>query len=406
MPTNIVTIDLGERAYDIYIGPGLLYRFADFVPVDIEDINTFIITDTNVKQYAQTVHDILLENGAARCEVMILKPGEQTKCFDNVEKITDWLLNNGVARDSLIVAVGGGVIGDIAGFCASIIMRGVPYVQVPTTLLAQVDSSVGGKTGINTGRGKNLVGSFYQPVAVVADIETLKTLPEREFLAGYAEVLKYGLIRDAPFFTWLCENGADVCKFKEADVGYAIEVSTKAKAALVQADEKEQGQRALLNLGHTFGHALEAVAGYDGRLLHGEAVAIGMVMAFDLSVRMGICERDDLERLERHLTDIGLPIRASFIQPNLNTTVDELLDIMSRDKKVEKGKVKFILTNGIGDSFITDNVPEEKVRAVLEDSLGGLGTSGQAEAPKASMSKSFGSSKVKGLWKSVFSSHS
>lgn len=406
MDTNIVTIDLGLRSYDIYIGTGLLYRFADFVPTDVEGTHIYIVTDTNVQSYADRIKNILMDAGAGRCEVMALTPGEGSKSFKTVDKVTDWMLGNGISRDSLVVAVGGGVVGDVTGFCASVVMRGVPYIQVPTTLLSQVDSSVGGKTGINTRKGKNLIGSFYQPVAVVADIETLKTLPERELLAGYAEVLKYGLIRDSAFFTWLTKNGADVCKLDEADTAYAIEVSTKAKAMLVQADEKEQGQRALLNLGHTFGHALEAAAGYNGTLLHGEAVAIGMVMAFDLSVRMGLCERHDLERVEKHLMDIGLPTRASSIQPALNTSVDELLKTMSRDKKVEKGKMRFILSNGIGDAFIEGNVPQDLVRDVLEDSLGGeavvKGTKGKA----ASVAKSFGTSKVRGLWKSVFSSHS
>lgn len=401
MDTNIVTIDLGERTYDIYIGEGLLYRFTDYVPMELDDRNVYIVTDTNVETYAARVQNILKDAGAARCELMALRAGEQAKSFANVEKVSDWLVDKGVSRDSVVIAIGGGVVGDITGFCASVIMRGVPYIQVPTTLLAQVDSSVGGKTGINTRKGKNLVGSFYQPIAVIADIDTLQTLPERELLAGYAEVLKYGLIRDAGFFSWLEENGPDVLKLDPASVGRAIETSTEAKATLVQADEKEQGQRALLNLGHTFGHALEAEAKYDGRLLHGEAVAIGMVMAFDLSVRMGICERDDLERLEKHLMDVGLPTRASSIQPSLTTSVDKLLKIMARDKKVEKGKMRFILTNGIGDAYMADDVPEKLVRAVIEDSLGGKGITG-----KASVAKSFGTSKVRGLWKSVFTSHS
>lgn len=401
MDTNIVTIDLGERVYDIYIGAGLIYRFTDYVPVEVKGLNIYIVTDTNVESYATQIQNILKDAKAACCEKIVLKAGEQTKSFKNVEKVSDWLVEKGVSRDSLIIAVGGGVIGDITGFCASIIMRGVPYIQVPTTLLSQVDSSVGGKTGINTNKGKNLVGSFYQPVAVIADIDTLKTLPERELLAGYAEVLKYGLIRDASFFSWLTENGIEVLNLEEVAVAHAVETSTKAKAVLVQADEKEQGMRALLNLGHTFGHALETTAGYDGRLLHGEAVAIGMVMAFDLSVRMGICERDDLERIENHLMDIGLPVRASDIQPALVTSVDELLELMRRDKKVEKGKMRFILTNGIGDAYLEDNVPDKLLRAVIKDSLGGMSSTG-----KASVAKSFGKSKVRGLWRSVFSSHS
>lgn len=401
MDTNIVRIDLIDREYDIYIGAGLLYNIDRYVPVDLKNLNVYIVTDTNVEPYAVRIQDKIKAEGAARAELIALKAGEQAKSFANVEKISDWLVDKGISRDSIIIAVGGGVVGDITGFCASVIMRGVPYMQVPTTLLSQVDSSVGGKTGINTRKGKNLVGSFYQPTAVVADIETLQTLPKRELLAGYAEVLKYGLIQDAAFFNWLCENGADVCDLNPAAISHAIETSAKAKARVVKADEREHGQRALLNLGHTFGHALEAAAKYDGRLLHGEAVAIGMVMAFDLSVRMGICQREDLERLEEHLIEIGLPTRASQIQPTITTTVDELLDIMGRDKKVEKGKMRFILTNGIGDAYIEDNVQEKLVRAVIEDSLGGKGLTGNV-----SVAKSFGNSKVRGLWRSVFSSHS
>jgi 3-dehydroquinate synthase len=260
---------------------------------------------------------------------------------------------------------------------------------VPTTLLAQVDSSVGGKTGINMKQGKNLVGSFYQPAAVIADIETLKTLPRRELLAGYAEIVKYGIIGDIGFFDWLEENGKHVCDLDEDAMSYAIEASVKAKARTVQVDEKEQGGvRALLNFGHTFGHALETAAKYDGRLLHGEAVAIGTVMAFDLSSRMGLCPRSDYERIEQHFLDIGLPTRASFIEPAITLTIDGLIDIMRHDKKASGGKMKFILARTIGDAFVSGDVPEQLVRDVLKDSLGqdGAGT--------------------KGRWKSAFSFHS
>ena len=401
METNIVTIDLGARSYDIYIGSGLLQKFSDFVPMDVSGLNAYIVTDTNVQTYAEQVKAQLLGAGAGRVEVLTLQPGEQTKSFANVEKIIDWMLDHDITRDSVVIAVGGGVIGDITGFCASSVMRGVPYIQVPTTLLAQVDSSVGGKTGINTKRGKNLIGSFYQPIAVVADIDTLKTLAKRELLAGYAEVVKYGPIRDPAFFDWLVKNGKDVCALDKTDMAYAIETSCEAKAVLVQADEQEKGRRALLNLGHTFGHALEAAAGYDGRLLHGEAVSIGMVMAFDLSVRMGRCEREDFERVERHLSGLGLLTRASQITPPLNVSAQSLLESMRRDKKVEKGKIRYIVVNKIGDAFIEDDVPENLVRAVLTDSLG------EANAPpRKSVAKSFGSTGVRGLWRSVFSSHS
>lgn len=387
METKIVTIDLDTRAYDIYIGSSLLFRIGDFMPDDIEGKSIFIVTDKNVETYATRVKDQLTENGARICEMKVLPAGEKTKSFAHVEEVCSWLLKSGLNRNSLIMAIGGGVIGDLTGFCASIAMRGVPYVQVPTTLLAQVDSSVGGKTGINTGEGKNLVGSFYQPEAVIADIETLKTLPRRELLAGYAEVLKYGLIQDLGFFQWLEQNGEKVCNLNEEAVSYAIEISCRAKANVVETDETEHGRRALLNLGHTFGHALETEAGYGGTLLHGEAVAIGMVMAFDLSYRMGLCSQEDLDRVERHLASVGLPTRASFID-GLSTNVDKLLEIMGRDKKVQDGKMVFILVNGIGDAFISHNVKEKDVRAVLKESLGGETKTGG----------------IKGRWASAFSS--
>ncbi len=393
MDMKIVTIDLGTRAYDIYIGAGLLYRLNDFVPVDVKDRSVFVITDEEVKLYAFAIRDNMLEAGASCSEVLVLPAGEQTKSFPRLEEVCTWLLDRGINRNSLVFAVGGGVIGDLAGFSASVIMRGVPYVQVPTTLLAQVDSSVGGKTAINTSQGKNLVGAFYQPILVVADIETLKTLPQREILAGYTEVVKYALINDPGFFQWLENNGASVCDTDPEAVIYAIEKSARAKAEIVQGDERESGQRALLNLGHTFGHALETAAGYDGRLLHGEAVAIGIVMAFDLSRRMGLCSHEDCERVEEHFSSIGLPTRPSFIVPPLKADVEDLLDIMKKDKKVSSGKMTYVLVNGIGQAFLSQDVPEKLVRDVLFDFLG----------KKDSRFKEKG---IKGLWKSAFSSHS
>lgn len=398
MSTKIVTINLDSRSYDIYIGSGLLYRIGDFVPVELEGRSVFIVTDKAVETYARQIVDILLQEKVSKAEVLSLTGGEQAKSFRNAEKVSGWLLDNGVARDSIIFAIGGGVIGDLTGFCASIILRGVPFVQVPTTLLSLVDSSVGGKTGINTTQGKNLVGSFYQPVAVIADIDMLKTLPQRELLAGYAEIAKYGLINDPGFFTWLESNGRGICELDSDAITNAIEISVRAKAAVVQADEREEGQRALLNLGHTFGHALEAAAGYDGRLLHGEAVAIGIVMAFDLSSRMELCSRQDFERVERHFTNVGLPTRASFIDPPLSTSVDRLIQLMGRDKKASKGKMRFILANGIGEAFIAEDVPVNLVKDVIRDSLG--------KNTGESVKGKFRNKGVKGLWKSAFSSHS
>lgn len=393
METRIVTIDLGTRSYDIFIGGSLLFRLGDFMPQDITGKSVFIVTDTNVEQYAVRIRDQLVENGARICEMKVLPPGEKTKSFDQVEEVCGWLLSRGLNRDSLVMAVGGGVIGDLTGFCASIAMRGVPYIQVPTTLLSQVDSSVGGKTGINTEQGKNLVGSFYQPEAVIADIETLKTLPRRELLAGYAEVLKYGLIQDLGFFQWLEKNGEKVCNLDEEALAHAIEVSCKAKADVVQADETERGRRALLNLGHTFGHALETEAGYNGTLLHGEAVAIGMVMAFDLSCRMGLCRSEERERVEQHIASIGLPTQASLVD-GLGTSVDKLMQVMARDKKVQDGKMVFVVVNGIGEASMSADVPEKLVRAVIKESLGG-----ETKTAQGGLKES-----IKGRWASAFSS--
>ncbi|MBX2834075.1 MAG: 3-dehydroquinate synthase [Micavibrio sp.] len=385
METRILTINLDKRSYDIYVGAGLLNRIHDFVPNELGKRNIFVVTDKNVESYAQLVVDNLTKHTEGNVKLITLPAGEKTKSFEEVQKVSNFFLQNGLNRNSMVIAVGGGVIGDLTGFCASIAMRGVPYIQVPTTLLSQVDSSVGGKTGINTKQGKNLIGAFYQPGAVVADIETLKTLPQRELLAGYAEVFKYGLIQNRGFFEWLEDNADKVIALDETAVAYAIETSCRAKAKIVEKDEQERGRRALLNLGHTFGHALEAEAGYNGTLLHGEAVAIGTVMAFDLSVRLGLCPRKDLELVERHFMHIGLPTHAYEVE-KLSTNVDRLIDIMRRDKKVVSGNMVFILVNGIGDAFTSGDVPETLVRDVLIDSLGGERKGGR------------------GLWSSKFSS--
>jgi len=389
MSARIVTIDLDSRSYDIYIGSGLLYRLTDFIPDDIEGRSLYIVTDKNVTAYANKVQELLKAEGAGSVDIYTLNPGEGSKSLHTIEKITSWILEKGASRDSMVFAVGGGVVGDIAGFCASITLRGLPYIQIPTTLLSQVDSSVGGKTGVNTSHGKNLLGTFYQPAAVIVDTDTLKTLPKRELLAGYAEVVKYGLIRDSGFFNWLDGHGASVCALEQDDLIKAVTESVKAKAAIVEADEHETGRRALLNLGHTFGHALETAAMYDGRLLHGEGVAIGMIMAFELSVRLGHCPRSDLERVEAHFEAIGLPVRASAISPSLKISVDNLYDIMRKDKKARKGTIRFILTSGIGEAFVSEEADEKVVKDILRESLGDA-----AQTTK------------QGIWTRVFSSHS
>lgn len=365
MAEKKVHINLAERSYDIHIGAGLLERIADYLPFNMSGKKAFIITDDNVEAYARNVKEQLTALGASFAEMIVLPHGEATKSYDRLIEIHEWMLKNNVHRNSVVFAVGGGVIGDLAGFAAASVLRGVPFVQVPTTLLSQVDSSVGGKTGINTRYGKNLVGAFYQPEAVIIDIETLKTLPRRELLAGYAEVVKYGLIADRKFFDWLEVNGAKVVDLNADALSYAIEVSCNAKAKVVEEDEREGGKRALLNLGHTFGHALEAAAGYDGSLLHGEGVAIGTVMAFDLSVKMGLCSQEDADKTRAHFEAIGLPVDASKISSN----VDDLIATMRRDKKAMDNAMVFIVVNAIGEAFVSKDVPENLVRDILHASL-------------------------------------
>lgn len=369
-----VHIDLGSRSYDIAIGSDLLSSIKEHLPFDVKGKKIFMITDTNVQPYADDLQEELLALGAVWCKILVFPYGEAMKSYDRLKEVHDWMLRNNVHRNSIVFAVGGGVVGDLTGYAASTIMRGVPFVQVPTSLLAQVDSSVGGKTGINTVFGKNLVGSFYQPVSVVIDTETLKTLPKRELYSGYAEVVKYGLIGDKEFFEWLENgNGARVLSLEPEAIAKAIEVSCRAKAEIVEADEHEVGKRALLNLGHTFGHALEAVAGYRGMLLHGEAVSLGMVMAYDLSVRMGLSSPEDLERVRNHLREVGLPVSLSDITSleGLMTNTDALKVIMHRDKKAVDDNMVFIVPRGIGDAFLSNEVPEQLVNDVLNEFLHG-----------------------------------
>lgn len=374
MTSRTVHLDLGARAYDIHIGENLLREVGKIAGVRLEGHPAFIITDENVAEtHAAALHKALQGSGTTTVHMLTLPAGERTKSFAQYERVLGWLLDNGVDRGSTLFAVGGGVIGDLGGFAAATVMRGIAFVQVPTTLLAQVDSAVGGKTGLNMPQGKNLVGAFYQPDAVICDLNTLRTLPRREILAGYAEILKYALINDAAFFEWLESGGAGALIEHEPEaVIKAVEMSCRKKADIVAADERESGARALLNLGHTFGHALEVVAGYDGRLLHGEAVAIGMVLAFRLSVRMGLCTQDDATRLEAHLAKVGLPTEISMIFPPLPGDSDAILAAMRRDKKADSGRIAFILARGIGEAFIERGVDMDDVRAVIDDSLKGL----------------------------------
>jgi len=370
-PRSRVHVDLGERGYDILIGPGLVGEAGAHMAPLLGTRRLLPLTDATVAGlHLEPLLRSLADAGCRAAEPVVVPAGEKTKDFAHLEEVMEALLSRGIERGSVLVALGGGVVGDLGGFAAAIAMRGIDFVQVPTTLLSQVDSSVGGKTGINSRQGKNLVGAFHQPRLVLADTAALDTLPRREVLAGYAEVVKYGLIDRPDFFAWLEGNGARVVAGDVDARIRAVEESVAAKAAIVGADEREGGVRALLNLGHTFGHALEAECRYDGRLLHGEAVAIGMVMAFDLSVRLGLCPAEDLARLRRHLEDVGLPTGAAHLSRG-DWTADALLAHMAKDKKVQDGRITFVLARGIGRSFLARDVEAEQVRGVLETALAG-----------------------------------
>ncbi|MGB8624177.1 MAG: 3-dehydroquinate synthase, partial [Paracoccaceae bacterium] len=299
---------------------------------------------------------------------LALPPGEATKGWAQFSRAVEWLIEQKVERRDMVVALGGGVIGDLAGFAAAVLRRGVRFVQVPTSLLAQVDSSVGGKTGINSAQGKNLIGAFHQPSLVLADIAVLDTLAPRDFLAGYGEVVKYGLLGDADFFTWLEREGPALARGDRAARARAVKRSCEMKAEIVLRDETEQGDRALLNLGHTFGHALEAATGYSDRLLHGEGVAIGCALAFELSARLGLCPQEEPSRVRAHLAAMGMKRDLADIPGEL-PDADGLLALMAQDKKVLDGKLRFILARGIGEAFVTSDVDPDAVRGLLEDAL-------------------------------------
>ncbi len=363
-----VLVELGERSYPIHIGPGLLDRAGELIKPKMRGGRALVVTDANVAPlYLDRLQKSLAEAGVTTMHTVV-PAGEQTKDFKHLEALLDAMLEARAERGAMIVALGGGVIGDLTGFAASILLRGVDFVQIPTTLLSQVDSSVGGKTGINTRQGKNLIGTFYQPRLVLADTTVLDTLPRRQVLAGYAEVLKYGVIDDEPFFAWLEENGAKVVDGDLEARRHAVATSCRAKARIVGADEREGGVRALLNLGHTFGHALEAETGFSEEMLHGEAVALGMVMALRLSVRLGLAPVADAERLERHLRAVGLPV--ALPKPRL-WAVDRLIGHMAGDKKVKDGKVTFVMAKGIGKSFLTREVAEAELVSMLAEMAAG-----------------------------------
>ena len=369
MARDVVAVALGARSYQVRIGDGLIDRAGAEVAPLLRRPRVAVVTDATVA----ALHLERLVAGFAASGIAVsslaLPPGEGTKCWAELARTTEWLLEQKVERGDVVVAFGGGVIGDLVGFAAAILRRGVRFVQIPTSLLAQVDSSVGGKTGINTAQGKNLVGAFHQPSLVLADIDVLGTLTPRDFLAGYGEVVKYGLLGDAAFFDWLEVNAAamphDVAKRQ-----FAVRRSVEMKAGIVSRDETEEGERALLNLGHTFCHALEKATGYGDRLLHGEGVAIGCALAFALSQRLGLCAQEAPSRVRAHLKALGMKTDLSDIPGDL-PDAEGLLALMGQDKKVVDGQLRFILARGIGDAFVASDVPPADVQAVLTEALRG-----------------------------------
>lgn len=366
--TEIVHVPLGSRSYDVHIGPDLLARSGTLIAPLLRRPRVAVITDENV---AALHLDALREGLAASgitMEALALPPGEATKSWPHLTRCVDFLLDQKIERKDIVLALGGGVIGDLAGFAAAILRRGVRFVQLPTSLLAQVDSSVGGKTGINAPQGKNLIGAFHQPSLVLADTSVLATLTSRDFLAGYGEVVKYGLLGDYAFFEWLESNAPRAAAGDMEARIRAVTRSVQMKADIVARDETEEGERALLNLGHTFCHALEAATGYSDRLLHGEGVAIGCALAFELSARLGLCPQEDPSRLRTHLRQMNMKTDLSDIAGDL-PDADTLIALMAQDKKVADGKLTFILARGIGQAFITREVPHDALHRLLSEAL-------------------------------------
>src|SRR3954468_7736557 len=369
----VVNVALGERSYDIHIGRGLLALLGQKIAALRPGAKVAIVTDETVMRHHLAAAEATLAAAGIAATSVTVPPGESSKSFPVLERVWEALIAARVERADLVLALGGGVIGDLAGFAAAILRRGLDYVQVPTTLLAQVDSSVGGKTAIDSSHGKNLIGAFHQPVLVLADTALLDTLSPRQFRAGYAEVAKYGLIGDAAFFSWLDANWRDVFAGGPARE-HAIAVSCRMKAAIVSRDERETGERALLNLGHTFGHALEAATGFSGRLFHGEGVSVGMVLAAEFSAQLGMIPEADAARVERHLASVGLTTHlqdiAGFAQEGL-ADADALMALMAQDKKVKRGKLTFILLEAVGRAVIANDVDPATVRAFLHQKLTG-----------------------------------
>ncbi len=370
---TIVNVALGARSYDIVIGRDMLASLGARIAALRPGAKAVIVTDDNVARYHLDPAEAALRHAGVAASRVVVPPGEASKSYGVFEQVCEAVIASRIERGDLAIALGGGVIGDLTGFVAAVVRRGLDYVQVPTTLLADVDSSVGGKTAINSAHGKNLIGAFHQPILVLADTALLDTLPEREFRAGYAELVKYGLLGDAEFFSWLEKNWRDVFAGGNSSGSsardHAIAESCRAKAAIVARDERETGDRALLNLGHTFGHALEAACGFSDRLLHGEAISAGMALAFEFSARrQGLLPMAEAQRAIRHLTEVGLPTRLQDI-PGPLPSVDQLMDLIAQDKKVKRGMLTFILVRGIGAAFIEAGVDAREVRVFLSEKL-------------------------------------
>lgn len=367
-----ISVALGARSYEVRIAPGLLPRAGAEIAPLLRRKRAWIVADASVAALHGATLQAALQAEGIEAAQLDVPPGEGSKSWAELQRVCEWLLTEKVERGDLILAFGGGVIGDLVGFAAAILRRGTRFVQIPTSLLAQVDSSVGGKTGINTAQGKNLIGAFHQPSLVLADIDLLATLPPRDFRAGYGEVVKYGLLGDAAFFEWLEQEAPALMSGAPEARLHAVAHSVAMKAAIVARDETEEGERALLNLGHTFGHALEKATGYSDRLLHGEGVAIGCLLAFTLSARLGLCAQELPSRLSAHFRALGLKTTLADIPGDL-PGAEALLALMAQDKKVIAGKRRFILAHGIGAAFIAEDVPGAAVKAVLEEALKGRG---------------------------------
>ena len=370
MIRNVVPVALGSRSYEVRIGDGLIDGLGAEITPLLRRRKVAVVTDETVASVHLMRLAKSLEQAGIAMTALALPPGEGTKGWAQLARCVEWLLEQKIERRDVVIAFGGGVVGDLVGFAAAILRRGVRFVQVPTTLLAQVDSSVGGKTGINTAQGKNLVGAFHQPSLVLADIAVLETLTPRDFLAGYGEVVKYGLLGDAGFYDWLEANGPGMAAGDAGARLHAVTRSVEMKAGIVSRDETEEGERALLNLGHTFCHALEKATGYSDRLLHGEGVAIGCALAFELSQRLGLCSQEAPSRVRAHLKAMGMKTDLADIPGDL-PGAEDLLRLMGQDKKVVDGKLRFVLAREIGAAFVAEDVPPDLVKAVLGEALAG-----------------------------------